>query len=121
MKQIEVTILGQGYLLACPEGGETRLQAAVATVDREMTAIRDAGRTRARERIAVLAALNIAYQLAERQSLDRAMPPGAPSAESPERSATVSALEADPAGQSAAGHALLARIDTALTEDGHLI
>lgn len=121
MKQIEVTILGQGYLLACPEGGETRLEAAVATVDREMTAIRDAGRIRARERIAVLAALNIAYQLAERQSQGRAMPPGAPGAETPERSAAGSALEADPAGQSAVWQALLARIDTALTEDGHLI
>ena len=39
---------------------------AVAIVDREMSAIRDAGKVKARERIAVLAALNLAYQLAER-------------------------------------------------------
>ena len=38
MKQIEVTILGQSYLLACPEGGEALLHAAVATVDQEMSA-----------------------------------------------------------------------------------
>ena len=31
-----------------------------------MSAIRDAGKVKARERIAVLAALNLAYQLAER-------------------------------------------------------
>lgn len=68
MKQIEVTILGQSYLLGCPEGGENQLQAAVASVDREMSAIRDAGKVKARERIAVLAALNLAYQLAERPS-----------------------------------------------------
>ena len=57
MKQIEVTIMGQSYLLGCPEGGETSLLAAVSQVDREMSAIRDAGRVKARERIAVLAAL----------------------------------------------------------------
>ena len=66
MKQVEVTILGQGYILGCPDGGEARLGAAVAAVDREMCAIRDAGKIKARDRIAVLAALNLAYQLAER-------------------------------------------------------
>ena len=66
MKQVEVTILGQSYLLRCPDGGEAQLQAAVAAVDREMSAIRDAGKVKARERMAVLAALNLAYQLAGR-------------------------------------------------------
>jgi cell division protein ZapA len=66
MKQMEVTILGQSYVLGCPEGGEASLQAAVATVDREMSGIRDAGKVKARERMAVLAALNLAYALAER-------------------------------------------------------
>ena len=65
MKQLEVTILGQVYVLACPEGGETLIAAAVARVDQEMTAIRSAGKVKARERIAVLAALNLAYQLAQ--------------------------------------------------------
>src|SRR4051812_49468677 len=64
MKQVEVTILGQSYLLACPDGGEALLQTAVASVDREMSGIRDAGKVKARERIAVLAALNLAYRLA---------------------------------------------------------
>ena len=54
MKQMEVTIMGQSYLLGCPEGGEAALAAAVAQVDREMSAIRDAGKVKARERIAVL-------------------------------------------------------------------
>ena len=65
MKQMEVTILGQSYLLGCPDGGEAALTQAVGQVDREMSAIRDAGKITARERIAVLAALNLAYQLAE--------------------------------------------------------
>ena len=67
MKQMEVTILGQSYILGCPEGGETSLLSAVARVDREMSGIRDAGKVKARERMAVLAALNLAYALAERQ------------------------------------------------------
>ena len=66
MKQVEVTILGQSYILGCPDGGEVSLHEAVATVDREMSAIRDGGRVKARERIAVLAALNLAFALAER-------------------------------------------------------
>ncbi len=66
MKQMEVTIMGQSYILGCPEGGETSLLEAVSNVDREMSAIRDGGRVKARERIAVLAALNLAYALAER-------------------------------------------------------
>jgi cell division protein ZapA len=66
VKQMEVTIMGQSYVLGCPEGGETSLLEAVSNVDREMSAIRDSGRVKARERIAVLAALNLAYALAER-------------------------------------------------------
>jgi cell division protein ZapA len=65
MKQIEATILGQSYMLACPPDGEALLREAVAIVDREMSAIRDAGKVKARERIAVLTALNLAYQRAE--------------------------------------------------------
>jgi len=66
VKQIEVTIMGQSYILGCPEGGETSLLEAVGNVDREMGAIRGAGKVKARERIAVLAALNLAFALAER-------------------------------------------------------
>ena len=58
--------MGQSYLLGCPEGGEAPLLAAVSQVDNEMSAIRDSGKVKARERIAVLAALNLAYALAER-------------------------------------------------------
>jgi cell division protein ZapA len=70
MKQLEVSIMGQGYILACPDGGEAVLTAAVRQVDREMCAIRDAGRVKARERIAVLAALNLAYSLIEQRTKD---------------------------------------------------
>ncbi|OYU73559.1 MAG: cell division protein ZapA, partial [Burkholderiales bacterium PBB5] len=51
MKQIEATILGQSYMLACPPDGEALLLEAVGIVDREMSNIRDAGKVKARERI----------------------------------------------------------------------
>jgi cell division protein ZapA len=100
MKQMEVTIMGQSYLLGCPEGGEAALTAAVAQVDREMSAIRDAGKVKARERIAVLAALNLAYQLAD-------APRDAAAAAAP-----VDAPEVD---------TLIRRLDEALGHDGQLL
>ena len=98
MKQIEVTIMGQSYILGCPEGGERSLLAAVSQVDREMSAIRDSGRVKARERIAVLAALNLAYALAER----------------PEPAADPASMRVDIA-------ALVRRLDLALGGDGQLL
>ncbi|MGZ5848295.1 MAG: cell division protein ZapA, partial [Ramlibacter sp.] len=67
-KQIEVQIMGQSYLLGCPAGGESRLLEAVEKVDTAMCRIRDAGKVKARDRIAVLAALNLAFDVADRES-----------------------------------------------------
>ena len=66
MSQIEVQIMGQGYVLGCPEGGEARLSQAVDKVDEAMCKIRDAGKIKARDRIAVLAALNLAFDLTDK-------------------------------------------------------
>jgi len=66
MKQLEVQIMGQSYLLGCPVGGEQRLLEAVEKVDTAMCRIRDAGKVKARDRIAVLAALNLAFDIADR-------------------------------------------------------
>ena len=63
MKQLEVQIMGQPFVLGCPEGQEERLTAAVRRVDEEMSLIRDAGKVRSRERIAVLAAVNLVFSL----------------------------------------------------------
>jgi cell division protein ZapA len=111
MKQIEVSILGQVYMLGCPEGGEVPLRNAVATVDREMTAIRDSGKVKARERIAVLAALNLAYQIAERGD----------AAAVPAVAAAAPANPSQPIENNEALTALLQRIDAALAEDGQLL
>ena len=119
MKQVEVTILGQSYLLACPEGGETLLQTAVASVDREMSGIRDAGKVKARERIAVLAALNLAYRLAE-------MPRAAAAPVAPAQTSAAAHgehAEASEARRAAAAQVemLISRLDTALNDDGRLL
>ena len=120
MKQVEVTILGQSYLLSCPEGGETLLQTAVASVDREMSGIRDAGKVKARERIAVLAALNLAYRLAE---APRAAAAPVAASEGGAAAAHVEHAEASEARKAAAAQVemLISRLDTALSEDGRLL
>lgn len=66
MKRIEVQIMGQSYLLGCPEGGESHMMSAVEKVDFAMCKIRDAAKIKARERIAVLAALNLAFDQVEK-------------------------------------------------------
>ena len=116
MKQMEFAILGQVYVLGCPEGGEALLAKAVAAVDREMAGIRDAGKVRARERIAVLAALNLAYQLAERS--ERAGP--AERDERADESAAQDSSAAAAADPDLDLGRLIARLDAAL-DDGHLL
>jgi cell division protein ZapA len=119
MKQIEVTIVGQSYMLACPEDGEALLEQAVALVDKEMSAIRRAGKVKARERIAVLAALNLAYLHAEMTVLAQAAPSAEAKSPLPTQSETQAVAEA--AVDAAAIAALIQRIDQALGAFGHLI
>jgi cell division protein ZapA len=101
MRQMEVTIMGQSYILGCPEGGELALLEAVGQVDREMSAIRDGGKVKARERIAVLAALNLAYALTER-----------PAEATPIEASDASGIDID---------GLVKRLDSALRDDGQLL
>ena len=65
MKQLEVKIMGQSYLLRCPIDGDAPMLDAVQRVDSAMCKIQDAGKVKARDRIAVLAALNLAFELVE--------------------------------------------------------
>lgn len=117
-KQVEVQIMGQSYLLACPEGGEQRLLEAVEKVDTAMCKIRDAGKVKARDRIAVLAALNLAFDVTDRMPAIQ----------------TTQMSHAPVNGNAAAngnGHAndaadprlggLMQRLDRALGDDGRLL
>jgi cell division protein ZapA len=114
MKQVEVSISGQPYTLACPDGGEQLLAAAVASVDREMNTIRESGKVKARERVAVLAALNVAYQLAERKAAGNSKAAPAPG--------IAPGIAAGTDASTAAGiDELVRRIDGALADDGQLL
>ena len=105
MKQIDVQIMGQSYLLGCPEDGDARLLDAVERVDTAMCKIRDGGKVKVRERIAVLAALNLAFDLADRVGDALSTPV----------SAVPAAVDAPLLAS------LLERLDRALGEDGRLI
>ncbi len=104
MKQLEVQIMGQSYLLGCPEGGDQQLLQAVERVDSAMCKIRDGGKIKARDRIAVLAALNLAFDLT-----DQASPVAA-------TQGAASTAEHEPLLDS-----LLQRLDAALGDDGRLL
>jgi cell division protein ZapA len=114
-KQIEVQIMGQSYLLACPVGGESSLLDAVERVDTAMCLIRDAGKVKARDRIAVLASLNLAFELSQAQTQVGRTPSGdADSSASPEP------VE-DPAPIQNRLDELVRRLDQALDSDGRLL
>ena len=123
MKQIEVKIMQQSYLLSCPEGQESRMLSAVERVDAAMTRIRDAGKVRARERMAVLAALNMAFEigdhetaaLAAKEQTEALLAAAAAATPAPVASAELS--EDDEARVKN----LLQRLDETLGDDGRLL
>jgi cell division protein ZapA len=60
---LDVSILGREYRVACKESEREELMQAVQYLDRRMREIREAGKIAGTERIAVMAALNIAHEL----------------------------------------------------------
>ena len=61
-KTIEISILGRNYKIACEEGEREALMEAVAYLDGKMGEIKHAGKVSGTDRIAVMAALNIAHE-----------------------------------------------------------
>ncbi len=114
MKQIEVQIMGQSYLLGCPEGGEAQLRSAVERVDAAMCKIRDAGKVKARDRIAVLASLNLAFDLVQAEAVPAARTVAAQASPAP-------AVSSDSDANDPRLSQLLQRLDGALAGDGHLL
>ena len=62
-KTLDVSIMGREYRIACPPDQEKELLEAVVYLDRKMREIREQGKVVGVERIAVMAALNIAHEL----------------------------------------------------------
>jgi len=60
---LDVSILGREYRVACKESEREELLRSVHFLDRRMREIRDTGKVSGAERVAVMAALNIAHEL----------------------------------------------------------
>lgn len=63
MEQITLNILGRDYRIACRSEERSELLACAQYVDQKMTAIRDGGKVLGADRLAVMAALQIAQEL----------------------------------------------------------
>jgi cell division protein ZapA len=61
-KTIEISILGRNYKIACEEGEREALLEAVAYLDGKMGEIKKSAKVSGTDRIAVMAALNIAHE-----------------------------------------------------------
>ena len=63
VKTLDVTILDREFRVACPEDERAELLEAVSYLDKKMREVRDTGKVATVERIAIMAALNIAHEL----------------------------------------------------------
>ena len=72
-KALDVAIMGRTYKVSCADEEREGLLRAVAYLDQKMGEIKSSGRVGSAERIAVMAALNIAHELLEART-QRAAP-----------------------------------------------
>ena len=59
---LDISLLGREYKVACKDSERAELLDAVALLDRRMRDIREAGKTIGTDRVAVMAALNLAHE-----------------------------------------------------------
>ena len=62
-KGLQINVMGREFRVACPEDEQKGLLEAVDYLNRKMSEIRDNGKVIGLERIAIMAALNIAHEL----------------------------------------------------------
>jgi len=62
-KGLQINVMGREFRVACPEEEQKGLLEAVDYLNKKMGEIRDAGKVIGLERIAIMAALNIAHEL----------------------------------------------------------
>ena len=67
---LTITVLGREFRVGCPEGEEKQLLASVDFLNRRMKEVRDTGKVVGNERIAIMAALNIAHEMLSRKPGD---------------------------------------------------
>ena len=106
---LDVSLLGRDYKVACGEGEEAELRDAVAFLDRRMRDVRESGRTTSAERVAVMAALNLAHDFQRQRA-------SAPSA----AAAAATPMLVDAAAARRRISAMRAAIDAVLSPPGKL-
>ena len=62
-KGLQITVMGREFRVACPENEQAGLLEAVEYLNKKMHEIRENGKVVGLERIAIMAALNIAHEL----------------------------------------------------------
>ncbi len=65
---LTVSLLGREFRVACPEGEEKQLAASADYLNRKLKEVRDTGKVVGNERIAIMAALNIAHEMMSNRS-----------------------------------------------------
>ena len=60
---LTISLLGREFRVACPDGEEKQLLASADYLNRKLKEVRDTGKVAGNERIAIMAALNIAHEL----------------------------------------------------------
>jgi len=63
MANVEISILGQQYKIACPDGEEQTLQNTVEQFNDKLKSIKNNSRALRNEQLIVMAALNICHEL----------------------------------------------------------
>ena len=74
--QVSVRILDKEYQVACPAGERTNLLDSAEVLNTKMREIRDSGRIVGLDRIAVMAALNMANDLIQANARDQELEGG---------------------------------------------
>ena len=115
--QLDVHILGRDYKVACKEHERADLLAAVEFLDGRMREIRDAGKNLGVDRIAVMAALNIANDLLR----ERRAPPVSAAAPAPAPVAADASVHVDAAAARRRIQSMQAAIDQALAGQEKLL
>jgi len=105
---LDVSLLGRDFKVACKESERAELGDAVALLDRRMREIREGGKIAGAERIAVMAALNLAHDLLRERRQAR------PTAASAQSSSTTSGSAVDEAALRRRIEAMHSALDTAL-------
>lgn len=65
---VDITIMGRDFTVSCTDSERQSLLETVSFLDKKMCEIRDTGKNMNFERIAVMAALNIAHELLSAKS-----------------------------------------------------